>query len=96
MVEIKVMAMLMMMVMLTSIGNGTNCGDSRSNVRCSKDTVVDDGNSKSDGCGDTNDDGKSGDDSDGQSNECADGHKNDGDDDDGCLKSLKTTSKMNK
>ena len=77
----------------SNIGNDTNCGDGRSKVDCSKDAVVDDGSSKSDGGGDANDDGKGGDDSDGESNECADGHKNDGDDDDGCLNSVKNCFK---
>ena len=50
----------------SDIGNDNNCGDGRSKVDCSKDTVVDVSNSKSDGGGDTNDYGKGGDDSDGE------------------------------
>ena len=42
----------------SDIGNAANCGDGRSKVDRSKDVAVDDGNSKSDGAGDTNDDGK--------------------------------------
>ena len=84
----------MMMVMLTLIlVMTTKCGDGRSKVDCSKDTVVDDGCCKSDGGGDAKDDGKGGDDSDSESNECANGHKNDGDDDDRCLNSVKNCFK---
>ena len=73
----------------SNIGNDADCGDGRSKVDCSKDVAADDGNSKSDGGGDTNDDGKVGDDSDGESNDGADGHKNYGGYDDGCLNSVK-------
>ena len=73
----------------SDIGNDANCGDGRSKIDCSKEISVDDGNSKSDGGGDTDDDGKGGDDSDGESNDGADRHKNCGDDDEGCLNSVK-------
>ena len=81
-----------MMVMLTLILL-TNCGDRRTKVDCSKYIAVDDGNSKSDGDSDTNDDVKGSDDNDGESNDGPNGHKNDGDDDDGCLSSVKNCFK---
>ena len=77
----------------SDIGNDATCGDGRSKVDCTEDVVVDDGNSKSDGGGDTNYDGTGGDDSDVQSNDGADGHKTYGDDDDGYLNSVKNCFK---
>ena len=49
----------------SNIVNDVNCGDGWSKVDCSKDTAVDDDNSKLDGGGDTNDDRKGGEDSEG-------------------------------
>ena len=77
----------------SDIGNDANCGDGGSKVDCSKDIAVNDDNSKSDGGGDNNVDGKGGNDSDGKSNDSADGHKIDGDDDDGCLNTVKNCVK---
>ena len=52
------------MVSHSDISNDADCSDGRSEVDCSKDAAVDDGNSKSYGSGDTNGDGKGGDDND--------------------------------
>ena len=77
----------------SDIANDANCCDRRIKVDCSKYIAVDDGNSKSDGDSDTNDDVKGSDDNDGESNDGPNGHKNDGDDDDGCLSSVKNCFK---
>ena len=58
------MVALMIMVSNSDISNDADCSDGRGEVDCSKDTAVDDGNSKSYGSGDTNGDGKGGDDND--------------------------------